>query len=324
MGYKVSILVPIYGVEKYIERCARSLFEQTYHNIEYVFVNDCTKDNSIDILLAVLAQYPNRKGQVKVIHHEHNKGLSGARNTAIANMTGDYLWHVDSDDYISTNAVELLLSKIQETNADVVIMGQTNVYQYKTEIFAIKQYDKHEYIKQLLLSSIGASMWNKFYKSSFYKQIGILSIEGIGQGEDFAVVPRILHYASKIEWLNEPLYFYNLANQSSYSNNISVASIKSLKKANDIIYDFFKDIEIYKEVVEVLHLRSMLFLIKTSCKDRYNDIINTYNNVDLRKVTRKISLSDKLVLFLIRMRWFGICESLVSYRRKRKYFDKKR
>ena len=64
MGYKVSILVPIYGVEKYIERCARSLFEQTYHNIEYVFVNDCTKDNSIDILLAVLAQYPNRKGQV--------------------------------------------------------------------------------------------------------------------------------------------------------------------------------------------------------------------------------------------------------------------
>lgn len=67
---KVSILVPVYGVEKYIERCARSLFEQTYDNIEYIFVDDCTKDRSIEILQKVLEDYPNRKKQVEILHHE--------------------------------------------------------------------------------------------------------------------------------------------------------------------------------------------------------------------------------------------------------------
>lgn len=67
---KVSILVPVYGVEKYIERCARSLFEQTYDNIEYIFVDDCTKDRSIEILQKVLEDYPNRKNQVKILNHE--------------------------------------------------------------------------------------------------------------------------------------------------------------------------------------------------------------------------------------------------------------
>ena len=72
---KVSILVPVYGVEKYIERCARSLFEQTYDNIEYIFVDDCTKDRSIEILQKVLEDYPNRKNQVKILHHEKNTSV---------------------------------------------------------------------------------------------------------------------------------------------------------------------------------------------------------------------------------------------------------
>ena len=267
MKDKVSILVPIYGVEKYIERCVRSLFEQTYDNIEYVFVNDCTKDNSIEVLLKILDEYPERKEQVKILHHERNRGLSAARNTAVENMTGDYLWHIDSDDYVAKNAVEELVREIQHTGVDVVIFGHDSVYANKTVPNNIEAYDNiNTYIKLLLLNSIAASMWNKFYRSSFYKEIGIMSIEGIGQGEDYAVVPRILYYTSKITWLNKSLYFYNLVNQSSYSNNISLASIKSLKKADDVLYDFFKDKESYKDVIDILHLRSMLFLIKTRQK----------------------------------------------------------
>jgi glycosyltransferase involved in cell wall biosynthesis len=91
--YKVSILVPVYGVENYIERCARSLFEQTYENIEFVFVDDCSPDNSIQELEKIIKNYPNRKGQIKIIHHEKNIGLSGARHTAINNATGDFVIH---------------------------------------------------------------------------------------------------------------------------------------------------------------------------------------------------------------------------------------
>ena len=105
MDYLVSILVPIYGVEKYIRRCAISLFEQTYLNIEYIFVNDCTNDDSIIILENVINQYPNRQSQIKIIQHETNKGLGEARNTAVAAANGDYLFHVDSDDYIDSYCI---------------------------------------------------------------------------------------------------------------------------------------------------------------------------------------------------------------------------
>ena len=79
---KVSVIIPIYGVEKYIERCARSLFEQTLDDIEFVFVNDCTQDKSMEVLQTIIDKYPNRKGQVRIVHHEVNKGKGRALKTA--------------------------------------------------------------------------------------------------------------------------------------------------------------------------------------------------------------------------------------------------
>ena len=103
---KVSVLVPVYGVEKYIERCARSLFEQTYSDLEYVFVNDCTPDQSIEILKKVMAEYPQRKNAVKIVNHAKNRGLAAARNTAYDNATGDFVTIVDSDDWLEWDALE--------------------------------------------------------------------------------------------------------------------------------------------------------------------------------------------------------------------------
>lgn len=97
---KVSILVPIYGTELYIEKCARTLFEQTYDNIEFIFVNDCTRDNSVNVLKRVLEEYPLRKSQTRIIEHKENKGLAGSRLTGLQNATGEYVWCVDSDDYV--------------------------------------------------------------------------------------------------------------------------------------------------------------------------------------------------------------------------------
>lgn len=86
--YTVSILVPVYGVEKYIERCARSIFEQTYRNLDIVFVDDCSPDKSIEILKRVLEDCPKRKAQTRIIRHEQNRGLAAARNTVVAAATG--------------------------------------------------------------------------------------------------------------------------------------------------------------------------------------------------------------------------------------------
>lgn len=120
MGYRVSILVPIYGVEQYIERRARSLFEQTCQELEYVFVNDCTPDKSMELLSGVLEDYPERKGAVKIVNHEKNRGLAASRNTGVENATGEFVCLVDSDDWLERNAVEVLLEGQQKKDADMV------------------------------------------------------------------------------------------------------------------------------------------------------------------------------------------------------------
>ena len=117
---KVSILTPIYGVEKYIEQSARSLFEQSYASIEYIFVDDCTPDKSIGILQSLLKEYPERAQQVRIIHHDRNRGVGAARQTALMAATGDYLLFADSDDMLPEDAVEKLAGKADSSHADLI------------------------------------------------------------------------------------------------------------------------------------------------------------------------------------------------------------
>ena len=118
---KVSVCIPVYGVEKYIERCARSLFEQTMSDgIEFIFVNDCTPDKSIEILEKVLAEYPHRKKQTQIINHEKNSGLVAARKTGLAHATGEYIIHCDSDDWVDVDFYQVMYETAINNNADVV------------------------------------------------------------------------------------------------------------------------------------------------------------------------------------------------------------
>lgn len=117
---KVSVIVPIYKVEPFIKRCANSLFEQTLQNVEYIFVDDATPDNSIHLLKEVVAFYPNRNEQIHIIHHKVNKGLPAARNTGLEMVSGEYIFHCDSDDYVEPDMLEKLYQKAEETNADMV------------------------------------------------------------------------------------------------------------------------------------------------------------------------------------------------------------
>ena len=117
---KVSILIPVYGVEQYIAECARSLFSQTYRDLEFNFVDDCSPDNSISVLKKVLEDYPDRANQVHIIRHESNKGLGATRHTAFTHATGDAILHVDSDDVVPKNAVSLLVDEMQKARYDIV------------------------------------------------------------------------------------------------------------------------------------------------------------------------------------------------------------
>lgn len=116
----VSVIVPIYKVERFIARCVSSLLEQTLQNVEFIFVDDATPDGSIDVLQQVIERYPHRAEQVRLIHHEHNKGLPAARNTGLQVACGEYIFHCDSDDYVEPDMLQTIYDKATTENADFV------------------------------------------------------------------------------------------------------------------------------------------------------------------------------------------------------------
>lgn len=109
--YKVSVIIPIYKVEPFVARCAQSLMEQTLTDVEYIFVDDASPDNSIAVLRKVITKYPERSNYVKVLTHTENKGLPAARNTGLAVAQGEYIFHCDSDDFVEPDMLEQLYRK---------------------------------------------------------------------------------------------------------------------------------------------------------------------------------------------------------------------
>ena len=118
---KVSIGIPVYNAEKYIERCVISILEQDYASIEVIFVDDASKDRSVDIIKQTLESFISRKESVRIIHHKTNQGVSVARNTFLDNQTGDFVMFVDADDYLMPGAISKLVVKQQEDNSDLAI-----------------------------------------------------------------------------------------------------------------------------------------------------------------------------------------------------------
>ena len=118
---KISVIVPVYGVERYMERCARSLFEQTLDDIEFIFVDDCSPDRSLDILNEVLEEYVDRQLQTQIVRLDQNGGLPNARKVGLRLATGNYIIHCDSDDWVERDMYRAMYEKAIKTNADMVV-----------------------------------------------------------------------------------------------------------------------------------------------------------------------------------------------------------
>lgn len=253
--YQVSILVPIYGVEKYIERCARSLFEQTYDNLEYIFVDDCSPDKSMEILEQVMEDYPNRKKQVRIIRHEHNRGLAAARNTALDATTSLFITHVDSDDYLSPDAIHLLVNKQVETGADIV---SGNYYVIESnrikKAYEPDYVDQHDMMRKVFSSRMGIkSIWNRLIRLSLYKNHHVKAMEGVNYGEDWLQTVLLTYYAKNVAKINDHIYYYDRTNIDSYVSKIPHDTElwnQSLKTAF-IVDHFFSDRE--PECQELAH-----------------------------------------------------------------------
>lgn len=263
----VSILVPVYNVEKYIERCARSLFEQTYENLEYIFVDDCTPDSSMKILERVIQDYPVRSNHAHMIKHHHNRGLAATRNTLLDNSHGEFVTWVDSDDWLELNAIELLVSKQQTTDADIVT-GRAWIHQNRKVMPYMDggvSLDKDSLLVGLLTYKVSVSLWRRLIRRCLYFDHHITCDEGCDGAEDFQTLPRLVYYASKISGIEDYIYHYDRDNVNSVMNTISTntkSQLRGLVAVKDIV-QFFSDKEIgLREITEGMDVRNIHYRMK--------------------------------------------------------------
>ena len=256
MKSKVSVIVTIFKSEKYIEVCARSLFEQTLNEIEYIFINDATPDNSIIILKKIIEEYPNRKPFVRIINLETNKGVSNARKVGIENATGEYIIHADSDDWVDKDMYERLYQKAKETDADIVGCN------FRHE-FSNLQYDFHqqyadnmeENISRLINGKIFPSLCTSLTRKSLIEDNGITFPTGLNMGEDLYFNLQLYLHARKIVSLDWAPYHYRHTEDSScvqrtrksIDSDIVIAGlIEKIMKEQQLYEKYAKDIEYRK------------------------------------------------------------------------------
>ncbi|MBD5266814.1 MAG: glycosyltransferase family 2 protein [Bacteroides sp.] len=235
---KVSVCVPIYGVERYIEKCVRSLMEQSMKDgIEFIFVNDCTKDRSIGILESTIEEYPERKSQIKILHHNENMGLPSARNTALKCARGVYILHCDGDDWVEPEMCDLMYEKACETGADIVGCGFYENYLNK-EITIIDDFDLSplDGLKRFLtMRNMHFNVWQRLVKKSLYTDNGIFFNPEFNMGED-CYANFMLHLkAQKLSTVKKALYHYRRTNNTSLVRSSGRKGEKDLSRMLDLV-----------------------------------------------------------------------------------------
>ena len=294
--YLISILVPVYGVEDYIERCARSLFEQTYQNLEFIFVDDCTPDRSIDILETTIKDYPNRLSQLRIIRHNKRKGIAATRNTAINAANGLFICHIDSDDFMEVDAIRLMAEEQQKSQADIITAG-VHVISKKKD-YNIRQSpikNKEQLLFSILNPNFEHTIWGRLIRLSLYKDYGIMNKEGCNQGEEWWVIPRLIYYSQRVSCTNQVLYHYD----RTRDNSMCAINSKNNKETwqNDIlsiesVVDFFSDKE---EKYKRASLKmAVQYLYMYLCLSAY------YGEKEVfRKIRNKIATNDSDILSAI-------------------------
>ena len=321
MNPLVSILVPIYNVEKYIENCVRSLFAQTYDSIEYIFINDCSPDDSIGVLQKVLLDYPSRVPQVKIVNNIENKGVSASRNIGIEIACGEFLLFVDSDDHIDLDSVEKLVSTAISNHADIVSYDLRYIYPDKDFIVHqnIKSSPK-EYVCQLLTYQVGVTMCGKLIKRSLFMDNGIRFACDINFGEDYMISPMVSYYASRIAHCPSVYYNYIQYNSSSSTNAYRSKNIDDLVRVLELFTAFFsskEDFSFFKDAIEEAYLHNKVKLLIAICLHyrivghRLKEVSELY--IEKHNSSSSLSRGYKVLLWMSKHRLYMIMRAYIVW-----------
>lgn len=239
----VSIIVPVYNVESFIERCAHSLMEQSYTDIEFIFVNDHTPDRSIDLLKQVIALYPRRLDQVIIVDHSVNKGLPSARNTGLAIARGAYIFHCDSDDWVESSMIQDMVEHAKKEDADVVYTDWYLSFTKSERYMHQMNYTNTEdCVRAMLQGGMKYNVWNKLIKKSLYDLNGISFPEGMGMGEDMTII-KLFCKAKNVSYIPQAYYHYMQTNPNAFTKGFTKRNLEELKFNSQAIVDYVQGIQ---------------------------------------------------------------------------------
>ncbi|MBQ3559389.1 MAG: glycosyltransferase [Agathobacter sp.] len=318
---KLSIILPVYNVEKYIEKCISSIVEQMWREDELIIIDD----GSTDASGRICDDYATRYNNVWVYHIE-NAGVSNARNVGIEYATGQYVWFVDSDDYISTNAVRVIKEALEsEAETDMLLFDATVVNEEEETLSDIKVNHMDEgitednIISQMVFQN--TSLWNRIYRMDIIKNVGLGFDKGISIAEDMVFNFKYLLECSRIKYRKECLYYYVIHENSAMSG---AGKNKDVESALDVLFQYYtrkNKYEMYKEELEYIAVYH--YFIVTSVRI----IRNSTNFEECRRIkewfeakglhislknvyVKRMNLKHKLVLVLLKMKMYRLVKFL--------------
>lgn len=253
---KISIIIPVYNVEKYVGRCISSIMNQTYTNgVECIIIDDSTPDKSMAIVEEMVVNYT---GSIifRLIFNEQNQGIAAVRNIGLKAAKGDYILYFDSDDYCEPDMLEKMYSKAIAEDADIVVSDYWETYNDK-EIY-YKQFVPESHVgalKSLLIGNLKGYSCNKLYRRKLFIENDIEYKEGVNFGEDQLVAVYLFFYAKKIVHVPFAFLHYVQYNSGSLSHSVTKKTLDNLIYIETRIIDFLKEKKVDKiyeeEIIKV-------------------------------------------------------------------------
>lgn len=264
---QVSILVPIYKVEKHIEKMLDSLFCQTYPNIDYVFVNDCSPDNSMQLLNESIEKHNVAISKYKIINHFQNEGIAATRAECISAAKGDYIYFVDGDDWIEANTIEQMVFACNGGTIDIVGCDYYKDYESGTTTYHHENYATscNENMRRCINYEIATVLWKMLIKRQLFDNF---QFAPINIGEDYIVSIKLFYFAKSFASINSAFYHYVQFNQ----NRLSFQGKRSILDHVNCVKEierFFK-----AEGIDDCDIYHRLLLRKFNIKSNY--VLNKY------------------------------------------------
>jgi glycosyltransferase involved in cell wall biosynthesis len=272
----VSILMPIYKVDQFLEKALISVFTQTYKNIDYVFVIDGSPDNSMQILYNTIDNFCLEPDRYKVIIHESNEGIAKSRSDSIVMAKGDYVYFVDSDDWIEEDAVEQMVSATKDGSIDIVGCDYLKDFQSGKTVYHRENYGVTciENLHRCINYDIATVLWKLLIRRQLFANF---RISPINIGEDYIISIKLFYYAKSFVSLNKAFYHYVQYNQNrlSFQSLRSISDhIKCVKEVERFIKEngFFDDDIQHEILLRKFNIKSN-FVLNNMLLDKYS-----YNN----------------------------------------------